>query len=283
MGLESQYYFQIVTSNRQRALAIQQALPGGRSVHFSFSPVNEDLAKGIESGDHVSIPDALSHVQHVAEYKGQRDFVTVGNTEGALDQLLYIGKPREDAQGFPYLARVTIDSSQLVFEDPHIVRLLQKPLGSELLHLPDKLSGRRTAIITAITRIVAPLEESLATSKQDLIAHMSTVIVMTSYTLQSFTRQQYKDFVFEVGGPERIRNVAGGLPFADNPFVDTREPYEIRMVNPHSYGEQVLDRGWNWEELNRSQCVHGAFPDALQSLLVEPGVPLARSGDIFKR
>lgn len=285
LGVEHQYYIQIVTSNRQRAVALQQALPGGKSVYFAFSPVNEDLAKRYGSEEKISIYDALQQAKRIAEYKGQRDFDTIGGARGAIAQLSHIGKPREDAQPFPYLARLTSDSIQLAFDHSDVVHILHKPFGAELFRLPDQLSGRRTAIVTALTRIVAPLEKSLATSQEELVAYMSTVLVMTQYTLRKFTRGQYKSFVADTqkggGGPREIRKVAGGLPFTRNPFINTDEPYEIIVINPQTGGEFPLDRGTNWDTLNRSQCVHGAFPEAIESLFDQPGIPLPRAGIIY--
>lgn len=271
MGIEDKIFFQVVTRNEQRANAMQQALPGGKSVHLPFGQVDEQRAKTIQK-EAVSVVAALLEAERVARYKAWRDWKTTGGVTGAVKQLDFVNKPLENEHGFTHVARFTADSIQLVYEEDGSVRVFNKMSDRDLFSLHEQISGRKTAIVTAIAGIVAPIGE-------DRRAHLETALAITQYTLNPIEKDDYFRFISEQT-VSKLREIAGGVPFVDNRFVNTSEPYNVLVLNRQS-GLRVLRTGDNWKGLDRKQCVHGAFPEVMQPLLTSPGQPFPSQGILY--
>ena len=277
-------YFQVVTTNDRRARGLQEAL-GGKSVRV-HPQVDEDLAK--TEGDGVSsLEEALRVVQKVSEYKAARDWINIGAVPGVLKQIVHIGKPPHDTDGYGHIARLVSDSMQAYWVtdertggEPGPIRLYNKLHDERLYGLHNEISGRKTAIMTALTSIVVPLGEHLSFAERgvDWVAHMRTTIVMTQYHLREISQTEYTDALNEMG-VSFARTIAGGVPFARNRFIDTSRGFTVAKIE-NDGNMQVLWEDTDWNQMTkqkREQCVFGAFPEVMGPLVS----PLPKQGTVY--
>ncbi len=273
MTIEADYFFQIATSNPERAHVLQGALPGKKSVHIPQVQVDEDAVKQIGNQDIVSIEDALTEVQRISEHKALRDWQTIGGAPGAISQLTHAGKSPDDARGFVFVARMVSDTIRVAYESDDRVRIFNKVRGPDFYTVQEAMSGHKIALLTALTAIVAPLTEVFNSDGSEIEAYMRSVIVMTEYYHRPFTQEEFVAFA-ESRNMGNLRGIAGVIPFEENPFIDYERGFRVVLFDAGR--EQVLLSGTTWSLLNREQCVHGAFPEVVGPLFAKAGIPLAR-------
>lgn len=274
MPVEFTHHFEIVTTNPARARSIQEVLPGGRAVHIPRSPVDEDLSKGLAA-------DPVELVKRISQYKASRDLINIGGMEGIGDQLKQIGKSPKDIYGFSWIARFTSDTIRVVYDAQGDMTVQHKPTAREILHLPEKVSGKRAAILTAITELAIPLAGMFTGyAETNITAHLATVVVWSEFQFKPFTSRVFTDFVKDIG-IDRMLRISGGIPIetrsdsGPNPLVDWQKGITVTMFAGQE--RTKIAEG----DVKPEQCVHGTFPAVIQSLLESPGTPLPPRGDIY--
>jgi len=267
MSIEQTHHFEIVTTNVARARSIQSVLPGGRAVHIPRSPVDEDLSKGLDA-------DPVQLVGHISRYKALRDFINIGGIPGVLNQLSFIGKSRADIHGFSWIARFASDTIRVIYNESSGPMVQQKPTARDILHLPEQVSGKRAAILTAITELAVPLAGMFGGAAQsDIAAHLATVVVRSEFQFTSFSYRAFADFVESVSAT-RMLGVSGGIPIEarpddkPNPLIDWDKGITVTLFAGSGYREITR------ENVAPEHYVHGTFPSAMHELLTLPGMPI---------
>jgi len=252
--LEETHYFQIITSNRDRALWLQRVLPGGKSDHIRWTPVDEDRQKGI-SGTPIDL------VRRISEFKAGEDYNVFGSNLGkVLDNL--------HQRGFTHLNRFTSDTIRVVYDDgAEIVQ--HKPTLEDLDRLPRVVSGKTAAVVTAITNLSVAFE----TMKPSI----ETAVTMAVFRYRHFSTEEFWDFVRQcsIG---KMQGVSGGIPintFPKNPLIEWDDGINVTFVQNGKSTD--VAKG----DIDPNPCVHGAFSVVLESILNSPGSSFPRRGDIY--
>lgn len=269
-------FYQVATSNADRARAIQSALPGGQSLHMPLQ-ADEDRSKTLRGDMPVSLDRALDEVKNIAEGKARMDWKVIGGSRGAVQQIEWTGRSPKVVDGFKELVRVYSDSVQFVILENGQVLVLNKPTSRQLREVPNLFSRRESGVATAITRVRASLDQP------DVEEDLATAIFLTRYANTEITMRAYVDFVKQ-HGVENIKSKAGGLPVRASPFIDQSKPVMVTISGPIGEGHDILIPGEKWNEPQRANSLHGVFPGAIAELLASPGQPISPNGGVlFKK
>ncbi len=267
-------FYLVVTSNCDRAHAIQEVLPGGKSVHVPLN-VDEERVKTIKEKDPVSLAQAVAEVRRIAEGKARMDWQAIGGREGAIAQIETIGKPRSIIEGFHDMVRFYGDAVHIVIMEDGTVRVLNKLSEEELVHVPDLFSGRESAVLAAI----ACIRTSLLGPDRPTI---NSVVGATRYTNTHVDRRSYEAFVM-AEGKENILKKAGAMPIKTSPFIDDTQPVTITISGSDGTGRDITIPAHVWAKHQESRRVsqHGTFVNAIGELLTTSGRPISPNGAII--